>query len=78
MSEELFPIQKLETLSIDVTNKKFLINGKEFGRRCKRISIECIPPEWKIKVVIDRPMEFTFNLNGEQLHNTCDFQNGGN
>ena len=78
MSEELFPIQKLETLFIDVVNKKFLINDKEFGKKCKRISIECVPPKWKIKVVIDRPMEFVFNLDGEKLHKTCDFQSGRN
>ena len=64
---KLLPIQKFETLSIDVANKTFLINGKEFGKKCKRISIECVPPKWKIKVTIEQPMEFFFNLNGEIL-----------
>lgn len=67
MNEELLPIQKLETLSIDIANKKFLINGKDFGSRCKRLSIECVPPEWKIRVVIDKPAVFTFDLKGKRL-----------
>lgn len=64
---ELLPIQKFETLSIDTANKTFLINGKEFGKKCRHILIECVPPKWKIKVTIDKPIEFTFNLKGERL-----------
>lgn len=67
MDKELLPIQKLETLSIDIANKRFLINGKDFGKSCKRISIECVPPKWKIKVVIDKPAVFTFDLSGKAL-----------
>ena len=65
MNEELLPIQSFETLSIDIANKKFLINGKDFGKKCKQISIDCVPPEWKIRVVIDKPVVFTFNLSGK-------------
>ena len=65
--EELLPIEKLKTLSIDIANKKFLINGKDFGKRWRRISIECGPSEWKIKVVLDKPAVFVFNLDGEAL-----------
>lgn len=61
---ELLPIQKLETLSIDTAKKQFLINGKEFGKRCQRISIECVPPEWKVRVIIDQPSEFVFDMKG--------------
>lgn len=64
---ELLPIQKLETLSIDIANKQFLINGKNFGRKCRSISIECVPPEWKVKVVIDQPSEFVFDLKGNPI-----------
>lgn len=62
--------QKLETLSIDTAKKQFLINGKEFGKGCLRISIECVPPEWKFKVVLDKPeppYEFYFDLNGNPI-----------
>ena len=75
--EELLPIEKLETLSIDIANKKFLINGKDFGKRCRRISIECVPPEWKIKVVLDKPAVFVFNLDGEALKQTDNICNDG-
>ena len=32
MTENILPVQNFETLSIDVANKKFLINGKDFGK----------------------------------------------
>lgn len=67
-SKELFPPQKLETLFIDVKNKKFLLNGKEFGKKCEHITITCSPPTWKIQVIINRPIEFTseYNLQGNK------------
>mgnify|MGYP004635486843 CR=1 FL=1 len=69
--DELLPPQKLETLFIDIKNKTFLLNGKEFGKKCNRISIVCCPPEWQVKVIIDQPIEFTntYNQNGEKGSN---------
>lgn len=65
---ELLPPQKLKTLLIDVENKKFLLNGKEFGKKCEHITITCSPPSWKIQVIINRPIEFTteYNLQGDK------------
>ena len=67
-SNELFPPQKLKTLFIDIKNKRFLLNGKEFGKKCKNITITCSPPSWNIQVIINRPIEFTseYNLDGEK------------
>ena len=67
-TKELLPPQKLETLFIDVKNKQFLLNGKEFGKRCEHISITCSPPNWRVQVIIHRAIEFTseYNLNGNK------------
>ena len=71
-TDELLPPRELGTLFIDVKNKKFLINGEEFGKRCKSITIRCNPPEWEFRVIIDRPIEFraTFDSNGKEKNRT--------
>ena len=73
-TNELLPPQKLETLFIDVSNKKFLLNGKTFGKKCKAVSIVCYPDEWKIKVIIDQPVEFTasYTKSGENAKLSVD------
>lgn len=65
---KIFVPHELKKIEIDIENKSFLINGEEFGKRCKNISIHCNPPEWKFRVVIDKPIEFqaTFDSNGQE------------
>ena len=73
---ELLPPQKLETLFIDIENKKFLINGKEFGKKCRHVSITCTPPEWRVQVIIHRPIEFIseYNLDGNKKGETSVYE----
>lgn len=65
---KIFVPHELKKIEMDIENKIFLINGEEFGKGCKSISIHCNPPEWKFRVVIDKPIEFqaTFDLNGQE------------
>lgn len=66
---KIYVPHELKKIEMDIENKIFLINGEEFGKGCKSISIHCNPPEWKFRVVIDKPIEFqaTFDLNGKEI-----------
>lgn len=39
--ERFIPDRELETVEIDVKNKKFLINGREFGKDAREFSLHC-------------------------------------
>lgn len=63
---EIMGPHKLKTLEIDIENKIFRINGEDFGKKCKSVSIVCTPPEWRYSVIVDKPIEFvaTYDLKG--------------
>lgn len=39
--ERFIPDRELETVEIDVKNKRFLINGREFGKDAREFSLRC-------------------------------------
>lgn len=60
--------QTLKTLEIDIEKGIFKINGEDFGKGCQSVKIVCNPPEWRFRVIINRPIEFytEYDLKGKE------------
>jgi len=71
--ERFIPDVELETIEIDVKNKIFRVNGKDFGKDAKQFSLLChtSPNDgewWKVKLDIDTTVSYlaNYDIHGKQ------------
>lgn len=67
---ELFVPKGLEKIEVDVKNKIFKINGKDFGEGCSGFTITCRPDKWEVRAEVDTTVTFlSFDKAGVQNEN---------
>lgn len=72
--ERFIPISELETVEIDVKNKVFRVNGREFGKDATQFSLFChVSPNdgewWKMSLSIDTSVTYlaNYDIDGKQM-----------
>lgn len=71
--ERFIPDAELETIEIDVKNKKFLVNGREFGKDATEFSLHCHTSQddgkwWQISLNIRTDVTYlaNYDIDGKQ------------
>ena len=71
--ERIIPDVELETVEIDVKNKTFKVNGREFGKDATEFSLNCHTSHndgewWKVKLSIMTEVSYlaNYDIDGKQ------------
>lgn len=71
--ERFIPDVELETVEIDVKNKVFRVNGRDFGKDATKFSLDCHTSDndgewWKVALNIDTTVTYlaNYDIEGKQ------------
>lgn len=74
--ERFIPDRELETIEIDVKNKKFLVNGREFGKDAREFSLRCHASKdydkwWEVALTMVTDVTYlaNYDISGEITSN---------
>lgn len=73
LKAKYIPDVELKTIEIDVKNRKFLVNGKEFGKDAHRLTLCCnassdVEKWWQIALNIEANVTYlaNYDIDGKQ------------